>query len=260
MFTYSLSGKYQSVFRLPFLTTQICALNDTSIFYYTGNITDSFKFYLTQVNGSFVKSFCFPIQSEFVGLYDIPQAFHKHEKEALFVKFLCDTIFIIANNQVKPNYVINFQNEYPDNVFRNKEELDKVYMDPDKYGKLFNMHLAATPQDLFFLSSNRGINCHFISKITGKHVFTKSINDDFLIGGLSPMFPVGSHSEYLIYPINMSYMITNFKKVFKEFKKNGLEKDFLNKYSELKALCDQSREDDNPALLLAKINPKIYEE
>lgn len=259
VFTFNLTGEYQSTFRLPFLTTQLYAVNDTSIFYYTSAITDSFKYYLTQVNNTYVSSFTFPIQSDLVGEYGIPQAFHKHDDHALFVKFLCDTIFSISESKVQPLYVIQFPGEYPKKTFKDKRVLEEVYSDPTTYGKLFNMHMAETSDDLFFLSSYDGINCHFISKKTGRHIFTNNINEDFSLGGLA-MFPVGSHEKSFIFPITLGYMIQNYEKALEDFRKNGLESDFLSRYSELKTLYEKSDKEDNPALLLAEINPAIYEE
>lgn len=259
LFIFKLSGEYQSTFRLPFLTTQFSVLNDSSIFYYTGSITDNFKYYLTEVKGTYVTSFSFPIQSDIVGGYDIPQAFHKHDNEILFVKFLCDTIFTISNNKIIPSYVVNFPGKYPNSIFGNKKELENVYSNPNMYGKLFNMHMSETSRDLFFLSSYKGINCHFVSKTNGRHIFTNDINEDFLLGGLT-MFPVGSHENYFIFPITIGLMKQGYDKVLEDFRKNGLEKEFLAKYSEITTLYDKSDKEDNPALLLAGINPAIYED
>jgi len=260
VFTFTLAGKHQSTLRLPFFTTQLCALNDSSVFYYTGSITESFKYYLTQINESTVRSFDFPIQSSLVGMYDIPQAFHKRDNRALFVKFLCDTIFTLSDNKVIPSYVMNFPGEYSNSVFYSKKELEKVYSDPNTYGKLFNMHMAETNKDLFFLSSSNGINYHFLSKNTRKHIFTGSVNDDFLFGGLTFMFPVGSYQEYLIYPIAMSDMINSYKVLVADARSKGLEEEFKKNYVDFSSLCEGSDEDDNPALLLSGINPKLYEE
>lgn len=264
VFTFSLLGEYQTTLRLPFLSTQLCAFEDNSVFYYSNSASENLNSYLTQIKSRSVVSSDFGLQSQVVEGYSIPQAFHRRDSYALFVKFLCDTIFTLSPSKVQPSYIINFHGEaYPPNTFYDKNVLDEVYNSPDRYGKLFNMHLAETSKDLFFLTSKNGINYHFFSKILGKHIFASGVYDDYMFGGLAVMFPVGSYQEYLIYPISIPNMIEGYKALENEAIQKGVKAKFLSEfsksYTDFIGLCESSKKDDNPSILLTRINSKIYE-
>lgn len=260
LFSFDTTGKYMSNIRLPFNTTKICAFNDTTYFFYSNMIMDDFKFYLTKVAypGN-VESFTFPIQSVNVEKYGMPQAFSRNMTKSPFMKFLSDTIFTLTKDKIVASYVINFPTYYPQTIFDNPNELDKVFSDHESYWKLANMHLAETDSNLFFLSFGEKIYSHFYNKQTFKYKMFSSTNDDYMFGGLGFSFPVGAYRSYFIYPISMPEMVSAYSNLSKKAKLTGSFNEFKANYSEFCKLSEASSEDDNPALLLTQINKKIYE-
>lgn len=262
VFTFDKEGKYRKVFRMPFLTTQICAFDNTSLFLYSNSDTEN-KYYLTKIEGSEVKSVNFPIQSHYVEAYAIPQAFNRNGNTALFVKFLCDTIFTLSENQLSPTYVIKFPNTFSESVFTDENELQKVFNNTGRFWRLGHMSMAHTNSDLFFISFGEKVYHHFLDRKLSKHKAFYRISDDYFFGGLGATPPAGNYQDYFIYPISMPPMMAAYKNTLAGFEERKNEKeinDFNTNFSDFMTLCERSNEDDNPALLLTKINPRIYEE
>lgn len=262
VYSFDMSGNYLSTLRLPFLSVNICAFNDSTLFFYNNSYMDEYKFHLAQVNifDKSIESFAFPFRTPYEEKYGVAQAFSRNRQSALVCKIFCDTLFTLTNNRLTPAYAIDFPDKQPANIFESEKLMEGV-SSSSKYWRFFSLGFSETTKYLYFSSSNYNILYHVLNKETLEHKWFKGINDDYFFGGLSNPMPVGVHNDYFVFQLSMPDMMKTHKAILE--KANGMPETIElmeTKYKDYHELCLKSDEDDNPALLLTKINPKIYEE
>lgn len=262
VFKFDQDGNYLTYFRLPFLSTQFCGFSDDNFFFYNRDRSNPYSKSLVQTKGfKSVSSLDFSIQSEFVSNYGVTQAFSRNGNQALFVKFLCDTIFQLDNEKIIPAYVLKSSYSIPDDYYASIPKVNDAFTSA-KYWKLANQNFATTTNSVVFSSVYQNLlYYHFFDKETKKHVWFNRHTDDYFQGGIFAPLLVGVHDEYFIYTLSMAGMVATYKNILKENNSDILElKKAYPMLTDFFDLAGISKEDDNPALLLTKINNKLYEE
>lgn len=261
IFTFDLNGKFLSYFRLPFLSTQFCSFNRQNMLLYNQEKSEQFVDHLIQVKKfQSVVSTDFPIRSEFVSEYSGIQSFARNKNEALFIKMFCDTIFRVDSTRIYPAFVISSSKQIPEDYFSSREKVLDAFSST-VYFRLAPQNFAENETSLVFTSTYQGsLNYHYFDKHTKKHVWFRRFSDDLFQGGLFPPVVVGVDNEYFVYALSMQEMRKNYQNIRSENPENLNV--LIKKYPKLKEfllLSERSSPDDNPALLITKINSKIYE-
>lgn len=259
LFVYDRDGKYTSYIRMPIPSTQLCVFDDNSLFFYTQQLNGELNSYLTQIDlKKNAISADFPIQSALVGNYGINQAFSRNGKSSLFIKFLSDTVFTLNSKSVKPKYILKYPGKQIDHsVFVTPKLIEKVdelgYANP-----IYPMNFIETDDYFLFMSRHQGKILHNIfNRKTLINASYKGKADDLYLGAFGESVPVGQHENYIIFPLDMQIVKSNFDKISNGLKNKPKELQMF-KEMEIYNIARDSSPDDNPRLLLTKINPSIY--
>lgn len=264
---FDLEGNFKSEIKLPFHSTIINVFDDENMFFYSHDNQWS-PYYLSQINQSKkLVSLDFKHQSEFVDGYGVPKAFSRNGLNSLFLKFLDDTVYNLSPNGIFPKYIINYPKREKDNslaAFKSNESIDKLSnARRASDAKIANDNFAENNTDFTFTTEIDlgvlGINFYNKKLKKSSPMFTSFIDDMFFLG--ANVTPVGLYESNFIYTIDLGVSVSSYSKVLEKAKSDKsllveLEKE---QYAKIIKLIKQSEEDDNPILLLTKVNPKIYE-
>lgn len=264
---FDLEGNFKLEIKLPFRSTIINVFDDKNMFFYSHYYQWS-PYYLSQINQSKkLVSLDFKHQSEFVDGYGVPKAFSRNGQNSLFLKFLDDTVYNLSPNGIFPKYIINYPKREKDNIldaFKSNESIDKLSnARRTSDAKIANGDFAENNIDFTFTTKiNQGIlGINYYNRILKKSspMFVSLYDDMFFTG--ANFLPVGLHESNFIYTINLGESVSYYNELIEESKTNKKLFDELKneEFSKIIKLIKQSEEDDNPILLLTKVNPKIYE-